>query len=60
MTCNRALGLFRDHDARIVNMWEYHTHPPVTVALGHEVFGLKGRVTNSKKTRNKLNKKKAP
>jgi hypothetical protein len=53
--CNRAIALFRDQVDRFENTVKYFHSYPVTEALGEPRFGLKGRVSNKAKTRNRLN-----
>lgn len=56
---NTALGKFRDNAFRLENALEYVLHPPATVALGREVFGRVGRITNKRKRKRKKSKKRS-
>jgi hypothetical protein len=50
MTCNRALGKFRDNDQQVINAAQYVTQPPATIALGREHKTLPGGIkTKSRK-----------
>lgn len=53
---NAALGKFKDDSNRLFYALEYINHPPVTEALGKEVFGRTGRITNKRKRRRKKGK----
>ena len=44
MSCNRALGKFRDLDELVINAGEYVTTPPARAALMREHFTAPGRV----------------
>lgn len=46
---NAALGKFKDDSKRLSYAVEYIKDPPVTLALGREVFGRTGRITNKRK-----------
>lgn len=54
--CNRAIGVFRDNVERFRSTTSYLEYPPATRVLGSPRYGLKGRVTNKAKTRDRLNK----
>ena len=54
--CNRAIALFRDNLERFENAVAYFKFPPFTQVLGEARHGLKGRVSNKAKTRDRLNK----
>jgi hypothetical protein len=50
---NAAIGKFRDDKMRLINAVAYmHVHP-VTAALGREVIGRTGRITNKRKRKTK-------
>jgi hypothetical protein len=53
--CNRALAAFRDNPELLKAAAEYLENPPATKALGAPRYGLRGRVTNNAKTRDRLN-----
>ena len=55
---NAALGKFKDDKDRLKAAAYYIEHPPVTSALGREVFGRTGRITNKRK-RKRVRKKRA-
>lgn len=46
---NTALQKFRDDISRLSNAVSYLIHYPATQALGREVFGRTGRITNKRK-----------
>ncbi len=46
---NGALAKFKDNVFRLANAVKYLTSPPATQALGHEVYGRKGRITNKRR-----------
>lgn len=50
---NAALGKFRDSRERLRLAYQYINSPPATAALGREVFGRTGRITNKRKRRKK-------
>jgi hypothetical protein len=54
---NVAVGKFNDDSTRCYRASKYLISPPVTEALGKQVFGRTGRVTNKRKRRKKRNKK---
>lgn len=58
MWCNRSIAIFRDNTEKLKNAAKYLETPPASLALGEPRFGLKGRVTNKAKTRDRLNKSK--
>jgi hypothetical protein len=45
MTCNKAIAYLRDSRERALRVAAYLDLPPVTAALGHEVYGRPGRVS---------------
>lgn len=53
---NAAIQKLRDSAERAHNAWLYLTAPPVTQALGKEVFGRTGRITNKRKRRKRAKK----
>lgn len=55
--CNAALGKFRDDIEKLRNAHAYMFSPPATRALGREVFGRIGRITNKRKKKKKSKKK---
>jgi hypothetical protein len=55
-TDNAALGKFRDNEFRLANALEYIQYPPATFALGKQVFGRTGRITNKRKRRKRSKK----
>lgn len=54
---NAALGKFRDDLKRVANAHAYLLDPPATAALGKQVFGRTGRITNKRKKRSRRRKK---
>lgn len=54
---NAALGKFKDDSSRLFYALEYIKDPPVTNALGKEVFGRTGRITNKRKRKSTKRKK---
>lgn len=54
--CNSALGKFRDSAVRVSNAARYIERPPAVIALGKEVFGRVGRITNKRKRRKRSRK----
>ena len=52
-TDNSAVGKFKDDAVKLAAALEYIIHPPVTQALGREVFGRTGRITNKRKKKKK-------
>lgn len=52
--------MFRDDIIKIDNASFYLKNPPAVGALGEKRYGLKGRVNNKAKTRDRLNKVKDP
>jgi hypothetical protein len=54
---NGALAKFKEDTCRLHNAEEYLTHPPATQALGREVFGRTGRITNKRKRKKRKTKK---
>ncbi len=57
--CNRALGYMKDDVQALRAMTDYLTSPPAVEALGREVYGQRGRVTNKRRTRRRTRKKAA-
>jgi hypothetical protein len=55
--CNLLLNKLSDNPRIAKGAFDYLKNPPATSALGCPRYGLKGRVTNKKKTRLRLNKK---
>lgn len=55
---NAALGKFKDDGKRLSHALEYVKNPPVTAALGYEVFGRTGRITNKRKRKTTRKKRK--
>lgn len=55
--CNRAISKFRDDVTKFENTVAYFKSHPATEVLGEPRYGLKGRVTNKAKTRDRLNRK---
>ncbi len=53
---NGALGKFRDNALKLRYALDYINNPPATTALGREVFGRTGRITNKRKRRKKKRK----
>lgn len=54
---NAALGKFRDSEMKLTNALRYIQNPPAVAALGKEVFGRVGRVTNKRKKRSRRRKR---
>jgi len=54
---NSALGKFKDDESKLWYAYEYIRKPPATFALGREVFGRVGRVTNKRKRKKRKSKK---
>ena len=54
---NAALGKFKDDSDRLQNALLYIKNPPVSAALGRDVFGRTGRITNKRKKTRKSSKK---
>ena len=55
---NAAVGKFNDNTTRLHRAWLYLMGPPVTEALGKQVFGVIGRITNKRKKKKRKSKKK--
>jgi Recombination endonuclease VII len=53
---NAAVGKFNDDSTRVHRAWLYLMGPPVTEALGRQVFGRTGRITNKRKRRKRSKK----
>ena len=53
--CNVALGKFRDSTEMVRKALNYLEQPPASKALGEQRFGIKGRVSNKRKTIRRLN-----
>lgn len=47
--CNAAIAKFRDNEIRLFSAYKYIENPPATQALGREVFGRVGRITNKRR-----------
>jgi len=54
--CNTALGKFKDDFDRVAAAYDYLMTVPATQALGREVFGRTGRITNKRKRRKRSKK----
>lgn len=48
-TCNSGLGKWKDDPDRLLRAASYLKQPPATDALGHETYGVVGRVTNKRR-----------
>ena len=55
--CNSAIAKFKDDEGRLWNAYEYIRKPPSIFALGREVFGRTGRITNKRKRKKRKTKK---
>ena len=55
---NAAVGKFNDDSTRIYRAYLYLMGPPVTEALGKQVFGRIGRVTNKRKRKKRSRRSK--
>lgn len=56
--CNSAIGKFKDDKQRLQKAAEYISNPPASLALGRDVFGRIGRITNKRKKTRKSSKRK--
>ena len=54
---NAALAKFKDDADRLARAYDYITDPPAVRALGKEVFGRVGRITNKRKRKKRKTKK---
>lgn len=50
-SCNKALGVFRDNLERLKASAAYLMNPPVTLALGREVYTAPGRVGTKRRAK---------